>query len=67
METLLNGSILMATVLLSFLPALWMAWLSLRGLFRLMPLTSAATAQRTAPESRWIARKQDAVVRSRAA
>ncbi|HLJ24619.1 MAG TPA: hypothetical protein VKT71_10975 [Candidatus Acidoferrales bacterium] len=67
MEALLNGSILMATVLLSFLLALWMAWMTLRGLFRLMPLTSAATIQHPALDSRPVARRQEAVRRSRAA
>jgi hypothetical protein len=67
MEALLNGSILMEAVLLSLLLALWMAWLSLHGLFRLMPVTSTATTQRTAAESRLAVGRQAAVRQSRAA
>ena len=37
METFMNGAMLIETALLSFLLALWISWLGLRGLFRLMP------------------------------
>jgi hypothetical protein len=40
METFMNGAIVIEGTLLSFLVALWMTWLGLRGLFRLMPATS---------------------------
>ena len=40
METFMSGAMVIEAVLLSFLLALWMAWLGLRGLFRLMPATS---------------------------
>ena len=40
METFLNGAIVIEAALLSFLLALWMTWLGLHGLFRLMPGTA---------------------------
>jgi hypothetical protein len=40
METFMNGAMVIEGALLSFLVALWMTWLGLRGLFRLMPATS---------------------------
>jgi hypothetical protein len=39
MEALMNGAVLIETTLLSFLVALWVTWIGLRGLFRLMPGT----------------------------
>ena len=50
METFMNGATVAEGALLSFLLALWMAWMVLRGLFRLMPATSPSagrTVQRT--------------------
>lgn len=67
MEALLNGSILIEAVLLSFLLALWMMWLSLRGLFGLMPATSRVTTRGIALEPRIVARQQEAIRRSTAA
>jgi hypothetical protein len=67
MEALLNGSILIEATVLSFLLALWVAWLSLRGLFRLMPVTSAATTRSIALDSHPVAQVQDAVRQIRAA
>jgi hypothetical protein len=39
METWMSGAILIEAMLLSFLVALWIAWMSLRGLFRMLPAT----------------------------
>jgi len=39
METWMSGAILIEATLLSFLMALWIAWMSLRGLFRMLPAT----------------------------
>jgi hypothetical protein len=36
MESLMNGAILIQATLLSFLLGLWVTWIGLRGLFRLM-------------------------------
>ena len=38
METFMSGAMVIEGALLSFLLALWMTWLTLRGLFRLMPV-----------------------------
>jgi hypothetical protein len=40
MDTFMNGAMVIEGALLSFFVALWMTWLGLRGLFRLMPATS---------------------------
>jgi hypothetical protein len=40
METFMSGAMVIEGALLSFLLALWMTWLALRGLFWLMPATS---------------------------
>jgi hypothetical protein len=40
METFMNGTIVIQAALLSCLLAVWMTWLGLRGLFRLMPVTA---------------------------
>jgi hypothetical protein len=40
MESFMNGTLLIETTLLSFLLALWMTWLGLSGLLRLLPATS---------------------------
>jgi hypothetical protein len=37
METWMNGAMMIQAVMLSFLMALWIAWMSLRGLFRMLP------------------------------
>ena len=46
METYMNGAMVIEGALLSFLLALWMTWMGLRGLFRLMPATSSLSAAR---------------------
>ena len=47
METFMSGAMVVEGALLSFLLALWMTWLGLRGLFRLMPVTSGPVASRS--------------------
>jgi hypothetical protein len=42
METFMNGAIVIEAVVLSVLVAVWMTWMGLRGLFRLMPVTAQA-------------------------
>ena len=44
METFMSGAMVIEGMLLSFLLALWMSWLGLQGLFRLMPATSCNAA-----------------------
>ncbi len=39
METFMNGAMVIEATLLSFLLALWITWMGLRGLFRLIPAT----------------------------
>jgi hypothetical protein len=39
METWMSGATVIEAGMLSFLLALWFAWMSLRGLFRLLPAT----------------------------
>ena len=39
METWMSGAMLIEATMLSFLVALWIAWMSLRGLFRMLPAT----------------------------
>ena len=39
METFMDGATVIEATLLSFLLTLWITWLGLRGLFRLMPGT----------------------------
>jgi len=40
METFMSGAMVIVAALLSFLLALWMMWMGLRGLFRLIPATA---------------------------
>jgi hypothetical protein len=58
METFINGAMVIETALLSFLLALWMAWIGLRGLFRLMPVTSRLATGRTVLPIRFVANRQ---------
>ena len=37
METWTGGAMLIEATMLSFLVALWISWMSLRGLFRMLP------------------------------
>jgi hypothetical protein len=60
MEPILNGTIVLEGALLSFMLALWITWLALRGLFRLMPLTSRSAAGRVTQHRRALAQQQRA-------
>ncbi len=44
METWMSATVLIEATMLSFLVALWIAWMSLRGLFWMMPGTRLAPA-----------------------
>jgi hypothetical protein len=37
METWMSGTMVIEAAMFSFLMALWIAWMSLRGLFRMLP------------------------------
>jgi hypothetical protein len=50
METLMNGTVMVEGAPLSFLLAVWMTWLGLRGLFLLMP--ARLSTERSKPCSR---------------
>ena len=52
METFMSGATVVEGALLSFLLALWMTWLGLRGLFRMMPVTRGPFATRQAANRR---------------
>lgn len=66
MESILDVTILVEAVLLSFLLSLWITWLALRGLFRLMP--AIAPLARPLPQPVAVARvRQFRVRRSEAA
>ena len=61
METFMSGAIVIEVGLLSFLLALWMAWIGLRGLFRLMLFTSRPATSRIVQSFRFAANAQPAV------
>jgi hypothetical protein len=44
METWMSGVMVIEATMLSFLVALWIARMSLRGLFRVLPVTRPKTA-----------------------
>jgi len=54
METFMNGAMVIEAALLSFLLALWMTWLGLCGLFRLMPVMSSPAAGRIVQPIRFV-------------
>ena len=58
METFMSGAMVIEGALLSFLLALWMTWLGLRGLFRLMPATTSPAVGRTIQPIRFVANRQ---------
>jgi hypothetical protein len=60
METFMNGAMMIEGALLSFLLALWMTWLGLRGLFWLMPVTSRPVTSRIVQPIRFVANRQKA-------
>jgi hypothetical protein len=58
MESFMNGAMLIEGALLSFLLALWMTWLALRGLFWLMPVATRPAATCVVPPIRLVANRQ---------
>jgi len=58
METFMNGAMVVEGALLSFLLALWMTWLGLSGLFRLMPATVRPATSRLAQPATLAANQQ---------
>jgi hypothetical protein len=46
-ETFINDAMVIEGALLSFLLALWMTWLGLSGLFRVIPATIRANSGRS--------------------
>jgi len=58
METFMIGAMVIEGALLSFLLALWMTWMGLRGLFRLMPARSSPATGRTVQPIRFVANRQ---------
>lgn len=58
METFMSEAIVIEGALLSFLLALWMTWMGLRGLFRVMPATSSPAPGRTVQPIRFVANRQ---------
>jgi hypothetical protein len=59
METLMSGAMVVEGALLSFLLALWMAWLALSGLFRLMPITCRPISDPKVQPVRFVANRQE--------
>ncbi len=60
METFMSGAMVIEGALLSFLLALWMTWLGLRGLFRLMPVTARAVTSHIVQPIQFVANRQEA-------
>jgi len=58
MDTFMSGAMAVEGALLSFLLALWMTWLALSGLLRLMPATSRPVVRRLAPPVRLVANRR---------
>jgi len=58
METFMSGVMVIEGALLSFLLALWMTWIGLRGLFRLMPATSSPATRHVGQPIRLVANRQ---------
>ncbi len=59
MDTLMNGAIVIEGALLSFLLALWITWLVLRGLFQLMPATTQPATRRIEQPIRFVANRPE--------
>jgi len=59
METFMSGAMVVEGALLSFLLALWMTWLGLRGLFRLMPATVRPVTTRIVQPIRFVANRPE--------
>ena len=67
METFMSGAMVVEGALLSFLLALWMTWMGLRGLFRLMPVMAHPVTDRIVQPIRFFAERREAKRRSHAA
>jgi hypothetical protein len=67
METFLSDAVVVEGALFSFLLALWMTWMGLRGLFRLMPIMAQPITVRVVQPIRFFADRQEANRRSNAA
>jgi hypothetical protein len=67
METFMSGAIVIEAALLSFLLALWVTWVALRGLFQLMPVTSGQSNARVVQRIRFAAKGQSTTRRRDAA
>ena len=58
METFINGAMVVEGALLSFLLGLWMTWLGLSGLFRLMLGTRRPAVDRITQPIRLVANRR---------
>jgi len=58
METFMSRAMVIEGALLSFLLALWVTWLGLCGLFRLMPATSGPAIGHTVQPIRFAPNRQ---------
>ncbi len=58
METFMSGAMVIEGALLSFLLALWMTWLGLRGLFLLLPATNRPVASGIVQRIQFVANRQ---------
>jgi hypothetical protein len=67
METFLSEAVVVEGALLSFLLALWLTWMGLRGLFRLMPVMAQPITVRIVQPIRFFAHRPEANRRSNAA
>ena len=67
MESLMNGAIVIEAALLSFFLALWITWLAMNGLFRLMPVTARPNTNPNAERARIFSNRHMGIRRSNAA
>jgi hypothetical protein len=67
MEAFLNQAVVVEGALFSFLLALWMTWMGLRGLFRIMPVMAQPITVRIVQPVRFFADRPEANRRSNAA
>jgi hypothetical protein len=58
MDTFMGEAIILEAALISVLLALWLTWLLMQGLFRLMPATAQANANRPVRPIRLVANEQ---------
>jgi hypothetical protein len=60
MGAFMSGAMVVEGALLSFLLALWMTWLGLCGLFRLMPVTGRPAMSRIVQPIRFVENRKEA-------